>query len=128
MEAIMADRRSFLKIAGLAGLSLLSACNKIPELEWAVGFGAGKSPELFNSELKEIDQRSVRLLKRLTYGPRPIDIQKVSEKGIDAFIEEQLYPQKIDDRKASLLTRRIETLNLKAPDIFDISAEEAIRD
>src|SRR6185369_12008488 len=74
------------------------------------------------------EQRAAHLLKRLAYGPRPGDIGRVAEKRAEDFIEEQLHPESLEDSKAYWLTRRIETIHMKAPDIFELPAETAIRD
>ena len=43
------------------------------------------------------NQRALHALNRLTFGPRPGDLQAVLAKGIDAWIEDQLHPESIDD-------------------------------
>ncbi len=43
------------------------------------------------------DARIVHVLNRLTFGPRPGDIAAVKAVGIEAWIEQQLQPEKIDD-------------------------------
>jgi hypothetical protein len=42
-------------------------------------------------------QRAIHALNRLTFGPRPRDIDAVLAKGVDAWIEDQLHPESIDD-------------------------------
>ncbi|MFZ0771895.1 MAG: DUF1800 domain-containing protein [Candidatus Sulfotelmatobacter sp.] len=52
------------------------------------------------------DQRRVlHALNRLTFGPRPGDVQRVLEIGVDKWIDLQLHPEKIDD---SALEARLE--------------------
>src|SRR6185369_4858870 len=53
------------------------------------------------------DQKILHLLNRITFGPRPGDIAHVKAVGIDKFIDEQLYSDKLDD---SDLTKRLEAL------------------
>ena len=53
------------------------------------------------------EQKILHLLNRLTFGPRPGDIARVKEMGIDRFIEEQLHSETIDD---SEVARRLEVL------------------
>jgi hypothetical protein len=45
---------------------------------------------------EEIDP-AAHVLNRLTFGPVPGEYARVSEMGVDAFIQEQLAPEKIDD-------------------------------
>ena len=52
-------------------------------------------------------QRILHVLNRLTFGPRPGDIARVKEIGIDRFIDEQLHPETVDDAD---LAKRLEVL------------------
>jgi uncharacterized protein (DUF1800 family) len=125
----MTSRRRFLKTAGLAGLSgLFAACNRFPSLEWAFGYGLGTKPVASQWQDTLEERRAAHLLKRLAYGPRPGDIDRVAEKRAEDFIEEQLHPESLGDSKAYWLTRRIETIHMKAPDIYELPAETAIGD
>src|SRR5271154_7211377 len=42
-------------------------------------------------------QRAIHALNRLTFGPRPGDPDALMSKGVDAWIEDQLHPESIDD-------------------------------
>src|SRR5664279_6506557 len=42
-------------------------------------------------------QRALHALNRLTFGPRPGDLERVQAMGVDRWIEQQLYPERIDD-------------------------------
>jgi uncharacterized protein (DUF1800 family) len=53
------------------------------------------------------DQKLLHLLNRITFGPRPGDVARIKQAGIDRFIEEQLHPETIDD---SDLAKRLEVL------------------
>lgn len=53
------------------------------------------------------DQRVLHLLNRIAFGPRPGDIGRIKQTGIDRFIDEQLHPESIDD---SDLETRLEVL------------------
>ncbi len=43
------------------------------------------------------DQQCLQALNRITFGPQPGDLDRVRRMGVQAFIEEQLAPEKIDD-------------------------------
>lgn len=43
------------------------------------------------------DQQVLHVLNRAAFGPRPGDVQKVRAMGVDAWIEQQLHPERIDD-------------------------------
>ncbi len=59
-----------------------------------------------NSGLSE-EKRAVHALNRLTFGPRPGDVQQIIATGIDPWIDLQLHPDRIDD---SALNARLEPL------------------
>ncbi len=63
------------------------------------------------------DQRILHLLNRIAFGPRPGDIGRIKQTGIDRFIDEQLHPESIDDsdletRLAVLPTQRLASAEL----------------
>jgi uncharacterized protein (DUF1800 family)/Tol biopolymer transport system component len=43
------------------------------------------------------DQLAVHLLNRIAFGPRPGDIDKVKALGVEGYLEQQLYPERIPD-------------------------------
>ena len=49
------------------------------------------------------DQKIVHLLNRISFGPRPGDIDRVRKLGIDKYIDEQLHPERIDDSRTDAL-------------------------
>ena len=66
-----------------------------------------------------MDERkhAVHALNRLTFGPRPGDVERVRQVGVDNWIEQQLHPEKIDDsaldaRLAPFRTLRMGTREL----------------
>ena len=52
-------------------------------------------------------RRALHALNRLTFGPRPGDVQEVMALGVERWIDLQLHPDKIDD---SALNARLEPL------------------
>ena len=42
-------------------------------------------------------QRVLHALNRLTFGPRPGDVEAVMAKGLDSWLEDQLHPESLDD-------------------------------
>ncbi|MFY9561914.1 MAG: DUF1800 domain-containing protein [Terriglobales bacterium] len=62
-------------------------------------------------------KRAVHTLNRLTFGPRPGDVQRVQQMGVENWIELQLHPEKISDsalqaRLAPLRTLRMDNREL----------------
>jgi uncharacterized protein (DUF1800 family) len=44
------------------------------------------------------DEKILQVLNRFTYGPRPGDLERVRAMGLNAWFQQQLNPQSIDDR------------------------------
>jgi len=65
------------------------------------------------------DQRVTHVLSRLTFGARPGDFEKVKAMGVEAFINQQLDPDSIDNSTAIARLRRLPTLNLATPVIIE---------
>src|SRR5687768_6025472 len=58
----------------------------------------------------EDDASIVHILNRLTYGPRPGDVERVRSMGLQKWIELQLTPSRIDNRALDARLQRLETL------------------
>src|ERR1051325_5007307 len=52
------------------------------------------------------DQRVAHVLSRLTYGARPGDFERVKAMGVEAFINQQLDPDSIDNSTVIAKLRR----------------------
>jgi uncharacterized protein (DUF1800 family) len=94
------------------GLILLLLAFTIP-----AQLALGKKRE--KSAAAQMDQRkqAVHVLNRLTFGPRPGDVDQVMAIGVDKWIDQQLHPDKIDDgmldaRLSPLRTLRMDTREL----------------
>ena len=69
------------------------------------------------TELTE-DQAILHALNRLSYGPRPGDIERIRQMGLEKWIDQQLHPDSIDD---SALEKRLEkypTLKMSSTDLL----------
>ncbi len=62
-------------------------------------------------------QRAVHALNRLAFGPRPGDVDRVLAMGVDKWIDQQLNPQKIDDRALEARLDDLRTLKMSAKDL-----------
>jgi len=65
------------------------------------------------------DQRIAHVLSRLTFGARPGDFEKVKAMGVEAFINEQLDPDSIDNTAVIAKLRRLPTLGMATPVIIE---------
>ncbi len=81
-----------------------------------------KSKAQANDAAMQMDEqkRAIHVLNRLTFGPRPGDVQRVEAIGIDKWFEQQLHPEKIDD--SALEARLVPFRTLK------MSTHELVRD
>ncbi len=70
-----------------------------------------------NTPLTE-EQKIVHVLNRVGYGPRPGDVDRVKAMGLNAYIDQQLHPERIDDSA-------VETKLTAFPMLNDSSAELA---
>ena len=64
-------------------------------------------------------QKAVHVLNRLGFGPRPGDVERVEKMGIDAYIRQQLAPEKIDDAAAEKAVAELDTLKMDSSHLMD---------
>ncbi|HTD23151.1 MAG TPA: DUF1800 family protein [Terriglobales bacterium] len=67
----------------------------------------------------EEEKRALHVLNRLTFGPRPGDVDSVSKLGVDKWIDQQLHPDKIDDSALETRLAPLRTLSMSTHDIVD---------
>jgi uncharacterized protein (DUF1800 family) len=58
------------------------------------------------------EQRAAHALSRLTFGARPGDVQQVMQRGLDAWFEQQLNPEAIDDKALDARLGPLRTLRM----------------
>ncbi|MGC1370892.1 MAG: DUF1800 family protein, partial [Candidatus Sulfotelmatobacter sp.] len=64
-------------------------------------------------------KRALHALNRLTFGPRPGDVQQVAAMGVDRWIELQLHPEKIDDSALNSRLEPFRTLRMSTREIAE---------
>jgi uncharacterized protein (DUF1800 family) len=64
-------------------------------------------------------KRAVQALNRLTFGPRPGDIQRVMAMGVDRWIDLQLHPEKIPDSVVESRLAPFRTLRMSSKEIVE---------
>jgi uncharacterized protein (DUF1800 family) len=64
-------------------------------------------------------KRAVQALNRLTFGPRPGDIQQVMAMGVDRWIDLQLHPEKIPDTAVEARLAPFRTLRMSSKEIVE---------
>jgi len=80
-------------------------------------WGAAKSAKTAG-EL-EGRKRALHALNRLTFGPRPGDVEKVESIGLDKWIELQLHPEKIDNSALESRLAPFRTLKMDAKEMIE---------
>ena len=63
------------------------------------------------------DQQVIQVLNRMAFGPRPGDVAAVRRMGVDAWIEQQLHPERIDDSAMDRLLTQYTLLNQSQNDL-----------
>jgi uncharacterized protein (DUF1800 family) len=86
-----------LLLAALAGGSLLATANR-------------KSKALARE--MSCQKQALHALNRLTFGPRPGDVERVMTMGVDKWIDLQLHPDRIDDRIVEARLAQFSTLHM----------------
>ena len=92
---------------------------------------AGRQP-LPHGLVPTDDRTNLHVLNRLGYGPRPGDIARVRETGLETYIETQLFPDRIDDSgvDARLGRLTLDALEMTTADIIEtyhLPAQQARR-
>ena len=64
-------------------------------------------------------KRAVHALNRLTFGPRPGDVQQVMAMGVDRWIDLQLHPEKIQDSAVESRLAAFRTLHMSSKDMVE---------
>src|SRR5258708_4143014 len=70
------------------------------------------------TKLRE-DQRILHVLNRLGFGARPGDVERVKAMGIDNYINQQLWPEKIDDSASEAKLQNLVTLRMSTADLYE---------
>ncbi len=70
------------------------------------------------TELSE-EEATVHALNRLGFGPRPGDIERVREMGLEKWIDQQLHPETLDDRGVEARLEQYPTLRMSAQQLLD---------
>lgn len=64
-------------------------------------------------------KRALHALNRLTFGPRPGDLQQVVRMGVDNWIDQQLRPEKINDSALDARLAPFRTLRMNTHEIVE---------
>jgi len=78
------------------------------------------SSAVATAEARELpaDQQIIQALNRLTFGPRPGDVQRVRAIGLDKWIDLQLHPERISDDPLNTFVSQYSALNADQDDLL----------
>jgi uncharacterized protein (DUF1800 family) len=102
-------RRSMKYCSILLAISLSSPLGFAQEMSQK-----GKKPVAKKSNLKNLteEQKASHLLDRVTFGPRPGEIERVMKIGWKKYLEEQLNPDRIADKVVEEKLKPLESVHL----------------
>jgi uncharacterized protein (DUF1800 family) len=63
--------------------------------------------------------RALHALQRLSFGPRPGEVERVAAMGVDKWIELQLHPERIDDKAVEARLAPFRTLRMDTREIVE---------
>src|ERR1700691_3258167 len=87
----------------------------------SVQLALGKKKDKHPSATPQMDEQkhTVHALNRLTFGPRPGDVDHVLAIGVDKWIDQQLHPEKIDDSALDARLSPFRTLHMDTREIVE---------
>ncbi|HEX8354811.1 MAG TPA: DUF1800 domain-containing protein [Pyrinomonadaceae bacterium] len=106
-----ARRRAPRAFALVAALALVS--NSLLPLASAQVAGSKAAARKMSEE-----QCVVHVLNRLAFGARPGDVERVRRMGVEAYVEQQLNPSKVDDAAAEARLRGFPTLGMSNAELL----------
>jgi uncharacterized protein (DUF1800 family) len=110
----MLSGRAKLVVCISLSLLSLSLAYPVPQL-----LARKKDPPERESSSGDNQRRALHALNRLTFGPRPGDVQKVMAMGVDQWINLQLHPEKINDSALNSRLEPFRTLHMSAKEIAE---------
>ena len=117
---------SRLSLLGLLGLFLAACSSGAPAVVSRTRIAPAAEPVFaVSSEPRELlpDEQVQQVLNRLTFGPRPGDLEKVRAIGVDRWIAQQLAPNRIDDAATDELLGHYQTLNAPTSELVETFRE-----
>src|ERR1700674_5981104 len=106
----------------LPGRRLLTAAALLVAAALTTQFALGRKkdkPAAGETTSMDSHKRAVHALNRLSFGPRPGDVERVKQTGVDKWIELQLHPDKIDDSALDAKLDPFRTLRMRTREIVE---------
>jgi len=80
--------------------------------------GSSETGDFRPPDATEIDE-TAHVLARLTWGAPPGEYRRVRTLGVDAFVEEQLHPDRIPDRRCAWRVASLESIAAPTGELYD---------
>jgi hypothetical protein len=120
------SRRDFLVSSALAGgVGMLASCERATSL-LSQEAGQRLPDSLAVCDAVEVDP-GFHLLSRATFGPWPGEVERLRALGREAWIEEQLQPESLDDTLCDLRVGAFESLHFEPGNAWEFR-KEVLRD
>jgi uncharacterized protein (DUF1800 family) len=81
--------------------------------------GGMKAPASKSAAKLSEDQRILHVLNRLGFGARPGDVERVKAMGIDNYITQQLFPERIDDSASEAKLQNLGALRMTNAELYE---------
>src|SRR5438270_409266 len=78
-----------------------------------------KTPEASGPAQMDENKKVLHALNRLTFGPRPGDVEKVRAEGLDKWFEQQLHPDKVDNAQMEARLAPFRTLKMSTSEMVE---------
>ena len=91
-----------------------------PSLGLLVGLLVFTANVAWSEEPTPSHDEIVHVLNRITFGPRPGDVEAVQKMGIQAYIEQQLHPETIDDSTIEQQVAQFDMLRMSSKQLQEI--------
>ena len=116
-QAIMDQRLERLFMSFLSGATMPRAARLLSVC--LVSILAPYSLSVASAQSLTVEQQAIHVLSRLGFGPRLGDIEKVRAMGIETYIEQQLYPERIPDPVVEAKLASFNSLNMSLEELLE---------
>ncbi len=118
---MLKDRLSSAQFRGILVLlcGLLSFAVTSPRVDAVALNKKDLDRSLASSPLTE-EQKILQVLRRLSFGPRPGDVENVKAMGIEAYIARQLSPESVDDSALKERLKPLETIGKSSRELAEL--------
>src|SRR4051812_44520028 len=90
----------------------------------ALAFGvatlvAGRGDLVTGAAALPDDRATVHVLNRIAFGPRPGEVEGIAAIGLQKYIDQQLRPDRVDDRGIAARLAGLPTIAMSSRDLID---------